>query len=141
MPVSLTPRELKQKGCCEFEANLVHCVRLGFGSFQNEPPKSVQRNRQAGWNSNSKNPTVNQQEVEGINHGVYAMQTVKADKRHNCSGQILQRYRSLQEDSHRTHTVRRFRLSTPHKQAKQIIHRVQTAADSSVSDYCEQVTL
>lgn len=38
MPVSLTPRKLKQKGCYEFEANLVYCVRLGFRSFQNEPP-------------------------------------------------------------------------------------------------------
>ena len=84
MPVSLTPRKLKQKDCCEFEANLVYCVRLGFGSFQNEPPKSVQRNRQAGGNHKSKNPTVNQQEAEGINHGVYTVQTVKADRRHNC---------------------------------------------------------
>lgn len=73
MPVSLTPRKLRQKGCYGFEASLVYCVRLGFGSFQNEPPKSVQRNRQEGRNNNSKKPTVNQQEVEEINHGVYTM--------------------------------------------------------------------
>lgn len=73
MPVSLTPRKLKQKGCYGFEASLVYCVRLGFGSFQNEPPKSVQRNRQEGLNNNSKKTTVNQQEAEEINHGVYTM--------------------------------------------------------------------